>query len=227
MNAIENMTPVMQEDKEYVPKWQTIGTPTTAEEALIKYEDMIYRLIKQYPNNPVCNAEDMVQEGRCAIVDAFYTYNPDYQAQLGTWTYRRIKDALSNFFKKNSRCLAGGSSLYQKIKDQESCDDEISQRLKESFVTQNLDDLANMIGDDDVKMQGAGQFEGFDWRKYLTEDEITVIEYKFGFYGGKPMRAKDIGEIMGGRSAKSVEYLWHQALPKLQRIPGIEDFFFA
>lgn len=229
MNAVElemNDTLQEQELNEAFPKWQSIGTPTTPEEALEKYEEMVYRLVKAYPNCTVCSTEDMVQEGRCAIVDAFNTYDPTYNAQLGTWTYRRIKDALANFFKKNSRCLSGGATLYQKIKNREVCDNAVAQRLKESFITQDIDELVNVVGDEDVQMESARGFGGFNWREYLTEDEIAVVEYKFGFRGDGPLRPKEIGQRMGGRSAKAIEYIWHQALPKLQCIPGIEDFWF-
>ena len=195
----------------------------TLEEAVDKYEHMVYDLVKYRPVTPVCSYEDMIQEGRMAIVDAYNTYDPSYGAKLGTWVWRRIQNALAEFQKKNLMCLSGGAAVYQKIKNQDNPNDLVAQRLREAFCAKNLDDLTQVVGAEDVEHDS---FAKFDWRSYLNEEEIFVVEHSFGFNGGETLGLREIGVLMGGKSRKAVDYILGKAIVKLRHIPGIEDFWF-
>lgn len=222
------MNGVIDKPDNIIAKDSVIGNPDcdiTVEEALEKYEHMIYELVQNRPQTAVCTYDDLVQEGRMAIVEAYNSYNPQYGTKLGTWTWRRISNALSEFQKKNLMCVSGGASRYQKIKNLEASEtDAIDQRLRESFNTKNLDELSQVIGADDVEKN---EFSDFNWRSYLNDEEIFVVEHHFGFNGESPLSLKDIGILMGGKSRKAVDYILDKAIVKLQCIPHIEDYWYV
>ena len=207
----------------------------TLEEALKKYEPMVHRFVNTAHTNHVCGKEDLIQEGRMAIVIAFQNYDPTKKATLTTWVYHMIKDAILEYQKQHLSILSGGAYLQSILRKaghdasiEEIMEFGVSKKtalaatyIRESFSTVDYDELATMVGDDDVEHNA---LESFNWKDYLTEPEIFAVGNYFGFNGGR-MTMGEIGERMG-RSRKSVSYLINKALVKLRKVDGVEDFAF-
>lgn len=223
MNSVDEVVEIDDNLVDFLENKLSNNQPRTAEEAIEKYKDMVYRLVQNRPTTAVCTYDDLVQEGMLAIVNAFQTYDPKFGAGLQTWTYRRIRDSLAQYQKENLLSLSGGASQYQKMKNsgEETPQDAVTKRLVDSFTTANLDEIANVIGDENVRLESS--FE-LPWRQYLEPDEITVLELLYGFRG-PTYSLPEIGQRMG-RSRKSVDYIKNKALQKLKNMEGIEDFFF-
>lgn len=207
----------------------------TLEEALTKYEPMVHRFVNTAHTNHVCSREDLVQEGRMAIVVAFQNFNPDKGASLTTWTYHMIKDSIIEYQKQHLSVLSGGSYL-QGILRKAGKDATVEQIMeygiskktalaaayvKESFSTADFEELSTVIGDDGLQTG----LDSLDWKKYLTPSEIFAIENFFGFSGDR-MTMAQIGDKIG-KSRKGVSYLLNKAINKLKRIPGIEEYAFV
>ena len=207
----------------------------TLEEALKKYEPMVHRFVNTAHTNHVCSKEDLLQEGRMAIVIAFQNYDPTKKATLTTWVYHMIKDAIIEYQKQHLSILSGGSYLQSILRKagQDASVEEIMEfgvskktalaaaYLKESFSTVDYDELATMVGATGVDNRA---IESLNWRQYLTDTEIFAVGNYFGFNGCR-MTMGEIGEKLG-RSRKSVSYLINRALVKLRKVDGIEDFAF-
>ena len=207
----------------------------TVDEALQKYEPMVHRFVNAARTNHVCSYEDLVQEGRLAIVVAFQNYDPDKGASLTTWTYHMIKDSIAEYQKQHLSILSGGSYLQSILRKagkdatiEEIMEYGISKKtamaatyIKDSFSTADYEELATVIGDDGLKTN----LDSLDWQKYLTKSEVFAVENFFGFNGDR-MTMAQIGDKIG-KSRKGVSYLLNKAINKLKRIPGIEEYAFV
>ena len=205
----------------------------TVDDALEKYEPMVQKSVNGANMNYVCNREDLVQEGRMAVVLAFQSYDPEKGASLTTWTYHRIKDAVAEYQKQNLSVLSGGAYLQNALKKvgPDATIDELVEsgvsrktalavtRFKDSFATADFDELENMIGADGVRSQTV---ESFNWQDYLTEPEIFAVGHYFGF-NGEHMTMREIGKHLG-KSRKAVSYMINKAIVKLRHVPGIEAY---
>ena len=207
----------------------------TVDDALVKYEPMVQKSVNGANTNYVCNREDLVQEGRMAVVLAFQSYNPEKGATLTTWTYHRIKDAVAEYQKRHLSVLSGGAYLQNALKKigHDATVEELvaggvgkktalaASRLKDSFATADIYELENMIGSDGVS---CSQLEAFNWQDYLNKQEIFAISHYFGLNEEK-MSMKEIGQHLG-KSRKSVSYMINKAIVKLRHAPGIEAYAF-
>lgn len=204
----------------------------TLEEALVKYEPIVRKFAGQARQNNVCSYDDLVQEGRMAIVTAYRTHDPE-KSSLTTWTYINVRDAIREYQKQHLPALSGGAHLYslmQKVGENPTVDDIMAlgirkdtavalKNAKESYSTADFDELSGIIGKDDAYDDDT---ESFQWRQHLDEDEIFIVDRYFGFSGEK-LNMGEIGDIMG-RSRKSVGYALSKALVKLRKTARIEDF---
>jgi RNA polymerase sigma factor (sigma-70 family) len=207
----------------------------TIEEALKKYEPMVYRFANTAHTNHVCSKEDLVQEGKMAIVIAFRTYDPTKKASLTTWVYHMIKDSILEYQKQHLSVLSGGAYLQSVLRKagenasiEEIMEFGVSKKtavaatyVKDSFSTVDYEELATVVGD-----SGLERFDTdtLDWKSYLNEEEIFAIGNFYGFFGQK-LTMQEIGERLN-KSRKSVSYMINKAIVKLRRIPGIEDYAF-
>ena len=203
----------------------------TLEEALKKYEPMVHRFVNTAHTNHVCSKDDLVQEGRMAIVVAFRNFDPDKGASLTTWTYHMIKDAILEYQKHHLSVLSGGAYLQSILRKagedatiEEIMEFGVSKKtalaatyIKESFSTVDYDELSGVVGDDGFEKRG---LEDLDWQSHLSKPEIFAISNFYGF-NGKRMTMNEIGQKLG-KSRKSVSYMINKALVKLRHIPGIE-----
>ena len=205
----------------------------TIEQALKKYEPIVHRFVNLAQSNSVCSKEDLIQEGRMAIVVAFRRFDPEKGASLTTWTYHLIKDAIYEYQKHHLSILSGGAYLNSVLKKagEEASIEEImefgvskqtalaSAYIKSSYMTEDIDECTSVIGAEDVETE---TMYSFNWRPYVTDIEAFAISNFFGFNGPR-MTMQEIGEKLG-KSRKAVSYLLNKALVKLRRVPGIEEY---
>lgn len=204
----------------------------TLEEACKKYEPIVHKFAGQARQNTVCSYDDLVQEGRMAIVTAYRTHDPS-KSSLTTWTYIIVRDAIREYQKQHLPALSGGAHLYslmKKVGDNPTVEDITAlgvrkdtaialKNAKESYSSADFDELSGIIGQDDAYDQ---ETESFQWKQHLNDEEIFIVERYFGF-NCPQMNMGEIGEEMG-RSRKSVGYALNKALVKLRKTANIEDF---
>ena len=204
----------------------------TVEEALKKYEPMVNRFVNSAHTNHVCSKEDLVQEGRMAIVIAFNYFDTEKGASLTTWTYHMIKDAIIEYQKHHLSVLSGGAYLQSILRKagQDATVEEImefgvskktalaSTYIKNSYTTVDYDELESLI--ESKPFEEVSHFT--EWKDCLSKEEVFAIANYYGFEGSK-MTLHEIGEHLG-KSRKSVRYMINKALNKLKKMPGIEAY---
>ena len=205
----------------------------TIEQALKKYEPMVNRFVKMANTNNVCSKEDLVQEGRMAIVVAFNYFDPEKGASLTTWTYHMIKDAIIEYQKHNLSVFGRSGAYLRNILrkvGQDATVEEImefgiskktalaSTYMKNSFTTVDYDGLESLI--EGKPFEVSATF--LDWEKYLTKEEAFAVGNYYGF-GEQKMTMHEIGQELG-KSRKAVSYMINKALVKLRKVPGIEEY---
>lgn len=207
----------------------------TVEEMVAKYTPMVHKAVHSAQKNCVCNAEDMVQEGFLAIVEAFNTYTPGKGTAFITWVYTRINGAILDYQKRHLSALASTGYLYTSLKKlgPDATPEQLiemghskesayaAMRIKNSFLMVDVDALEEVLFDDD-NIYDMIDLKAFDWKKYLTEKEVDVIELFYGLSGQEPMSMSAIARKFG-RSTKTLTETKERALRKLRNVPGIED----
>lgn len=209
----------------------------TIEEILVKFEPMVHKIVNSAKTNAVCNTEDMVQEGRIAIIKAFHDYDVDRKNAFSTVAHRYITTAIVDYQKKHLSVLSGGSYLQEMIKKagpDATKEDLLAMGLrqntvhaasyiKDSFTTVEYDALYNtpVIEDDFIDRLA---LEFFNWRQYLDEREIFVVENHFGF-NGEALPSTVIGRSLGVHR-KTVINILNRALNKIRHAPDISDYAF-
>ena len=210
----------------------------TMEETLIKYEPMIHKLIKKATTNTVCSKEDLVQEGFTAIIKAFNCYDPSKGASFSTWVHHYISGALLDYQKNNLSTLSGGSYLQQILKKAGPA--ATMEELKVFHLNKSTLQAATYINANyspadislykdkliDETYQIPFEVEFFDWRQYLKEDEIFIIEKIFGFNEkNECMMKKDLCKILGISKATLNKRL-QKIIQKLKETPGITAYIY-
>ena len=205
----------------------------TVEQALKKYEPMVNRFVNSVHTNHVCSKEDLIQEGRMAIVVAFNYFDEEKGASLTTWTYHMIKDAIIEYQKHHLSVLSGGAYLQNVLRKagQDASVEEIMEfgvskktalasiYMKNSFSTVDYDELESLI--EGKPFEEVSTF--LDWEKYLTKEEAFAIGSYFGFGDQKRLTKTEIGNVLG-KSRKAASDIINKALVKLRKIPGIEEY---
>lgn len=203
------------------------------EKALEQYEPMIHSFLKGAKCNAVCTYEDLVQEGRAAIVVAYRNYDSEKGASFTTWVYHMVKDAIIEYQKHHLSILSGGQYLHNIIRkagEDASTEDIMSLGvskktaqqatvLRQSYATAPLDELSNYIGADD----GGLNVDTLNWRSALTPIEARIIGDLYGF-NGDVRSPKEVAKDLK-ISPKSVIYHREKALAKLRHLPGIEAYY--
>lgn len=210
----------------------------TLEDALVQFEPMVHRLVNSAKTNYVCNYEDMVQEGRVAIIEAFNNYDSDKGASLTTWVYRYISGAILDYQKANLSILSGGHYLQDALRKtgpNATVEDLLalgytkstaiaSTYINESYTGADYDQIKDFI-EDPHRMEDNLALGFFDWRKYLTEKEATVLSYIYGFDGCEPLPQTEIARKMG-LNRKTIKSTIDRAINKLRHCPEIGDYAF-
>ena len=210
----------------------------TVEDALQQYEPMIHKVVNAAKTNYVCNYEDMVQEGRLAVIEAFNNYDANKGAALSTWMYRYISGAILDYQKTNLSILAGGHYLQDAMKKagpDATVEDLLalgytrstalaSTYINENYTGADFEQIKDFI-EDPHRMEDNIELCFFDWRKYLTEKEATVLSHLYGFDGGEPLTKIEIGKKMG-LNRHTVGDIVMRAICKLRHCPEIVDYAF-
>lgn len=209
----------------------------TLEDALKQFEPMVYRYVRDARTNYVCNFEDLVQEGRMAIVRAFNSYKDNKGASLATWMHRYITGAIWDYQKRNLSCLARSSYVHQvmnkvgenatreelKAMKLEDSTIQAMQYIKQSYSTADFFALEERA---DEKFSLDEYLPFVEWKSYLTDEEVDLIERHFGFRNGNCEPMYKLAEEYGV-SRSTMANRFKSALNKLRRIPGIEDYYYV
>ena len=209
----------------------------TIDDAVQKYERMVYKVVNSANTNAVCNAEDLIQEGYMAIVEAFNTYDPEKGTAFSTWVYRYITGAILDYQKIHLNTLAGGAylqSVMRKAGPDATPEDLIalgcrketayaSTYINENFAAADYEALEELICDGD-SMFDKMALKLFDWRKHLTEEEVFVLESYYGF-NGESIPQTEIAKVLG-KHRRTVGDIIQRALMKLRRNPDVVDYAF-
>lgn len=94
-----------------------------ADELITQFSGMIWKIAKKWAGNSRVPLEDLIQEGRIAVLKAVQAYKEDRGTALPTYMYTCISNAIKDCYQK-SRYTLHASTYYQKsdlesIKEQE------------------------------------------------------------------------------------------------------------
>ena len=206
---------------------------------LDQYENLIHKFvgeaIRKSATNAVCDPEDLYQEARMAIIQAYDSYDDEKGASFNTHIYNRVKYAILEYQKHNLGFLSGGEYLYQAMKKagpDATIEDlmELGLSKETALVSTYFKLKPCQYGEcfNRADRKAREQLEEiekhmFDYKKYLTEKEIFAIEHRFGLGYCDVLTMEEIGKHLG-KSRKAVSYLINQAIVKLRHADGIEEF---
>lgn len=207
----------------------------TVEEALVKYERMVHKAVHSAKANTVCSYEDMVQEGFMAIVEAFDKFDERKGVAFSTYVHTYINGRILDYQKKHLSFLSGGHYLQAMLKkagpDATEADLRAMKLSEESiraakyidqnYITTDLEELEFVAAENGDPSENLA-IGFFDWKKYLTEKQAFVVEKYFGF-GCVPITKSEIARLTNV-SFKTVDATLKDALKKLKKVPGIEDY---
>lgn len=206
----------------------------TVEDAITKYERMVYKMVHAAKMNVVCSFEDLVQEGNLAIVNAFEKFDENKGVSFTTWVYTYIRGAILDYQK---RCLSilSGTGYFQSVLHKEGQDvtpeklielgysPELAKAvgyMANTYSSVHYDGLIDLVADEDYFDKV--EIKQLPWRKYLTKREIEVIELAYGF-NGEPLTAAEISKKLGITSAYVTE-VKRIAYKKLRKAYELKDF---
>lgn len=175
-------------------KEKQMNQPPTIEDALRQYEGMVKHFVDSAAKNYVCGEEDLMQEGRMAIINAYNTYNPQKGAAFSTWVYKKVRGSILDYQKKNLYSISGGTYLRQAIRDlgDDVSVDKLMQlgiSRKTAVLYESVSQMVYLQVEDLYDLEDTSfNFEHYEmlwdiknWRKYLTEKQIAAFELHFGF----------------------------------------------
>lgn len=207
----------------------------TETEALAQYEPMVHYLVKKCNcgTNAIVAHDDLVQEGRIAILIALKNYDDSKGTSLTTWIYNNIQYAIYSYQKKNASAFTGGNYLYDAMNKAGDdidglIDFGISKKtaLSALYLKNQCAELQSCVAEDEDAVEDFKSVDTFPWRKFLTNDEVSVVSSYFGFDNQDRMTFDEIGRVMG-KSRKVISHMLNMALVKLRHIPGVETYYFA
>ena len=208
-------------------------------EIINQYEGVIHKFVNlakaQGAINAVCNEEDLLQEGKLALIKAYLTYDEN-KSSFSTHVYHCVRDAICEYKKKNLGHLANAGYIIQAHNNAKTWDVEelMKQGLSKKTALAasvygmkpiNYGEAFNMVDRKATAQLRAieNHYSRFDYAKYLTEREATIIEHYYGLNGTERLTMEEIGYIFG-MSRKAVSYAINRALVKLRHADGIEEY---
>ena len=200
-------------------------------------------------NHPICEREDLIQEGKLAVIKAYDSYQDDKNASLGTWIHNQIEWAVMEYMKANFTGIHGGQyahNIARKLKNQgievntdTLVEAGLSRRtavaylntcLKPSSAGGASSGLRRKDDDELMKQPEKSYFQKefedcfrLEYEKYLDPKESKVLASYYGLCGATPKTMKEIGKDIG-KSGKAVSYMIEKSLVKLRHQPGIEAY---
>ena len=176
-----------------------------AKMALIEHNmRLVAHVAKKYQYTDY-ETEDLLSVGTIGLIKAVNTFNVDRGSRLATYAAKCVENEilmLLRAHKKYSREV----SLYEPIgvdKDGETVS------LVEVVEAENRNTLDELILDQDVKEL----YEVF--RKCLRPNEQTVVQMRYGLFGGKEYTQREIAQVMG-ISRSYVSRIEKKAVEKLR-----------
>ena len=158
-----------------------------AKMALIEHNmRLVAHVAKKYQYTDY-ETEDLLSVGTIGLIKAVNTFNVDRGSRLATYAAKCVENEilmLLRAHKKYSREV----SLYEPIgvdKDGETVS------LVDVVEAENRNTLDELILDQDVKEL----YEVF--RKCLRPNEQTVVQMRYGLFGGKEYTQREIAQVMG------------------------------
>lgn len=229
-------------------------------EALIEqYKPMLYQVANNMLNrwgatgdntNPVCEREDLLQEGCVAIIKAYDSYDDNKKASLTTWVHTQIEWSMMEYMKKNFSQLGSVNHLHaamQKVKkmgyeptienlvefggvSKKTAMASTYAFLRPSSAGGASSGLRRKDEDELMKQPEKSYFQKefedcfrLEYEKYLDPKEGKVLASYYGLSGSAPKTMKEIGKDVG-KSRKAVSYMIERSLVKLRHQPGIEAY---
>ena len=176
-----------------------------AKMALIEHNmRLVAHVAKKYQYTDY-ETEDLLSVGTIGLIKAVNTFNVDRGSRLATYAAKCVENEilmLLRAHKKYSREV----SLYEPIgvdKDGETVS------LVDVVEAENRNTLDELILDQDVKEL----YEVF--RKCLRPNEQTVVQMRYGLFGGKEYTQREIAQVMG-ISRSYVSRIEKKAVEKLR-----------
>lgn len=176
-----------------------------AKMALIEHNmRLVAHVAKKYQYTDY-ETEDLLSVGTIGLIKAVNTFNVDRGSRLATYAAKCVENEilmLLRAYKKYSREV----SLYEPIgvdKDGETVS------LVDVVEAENRNTLDELILDQDVKEL----YEVF--RKCLRPNEQTVVQMRYGLFGGKEYTQREIAQVMG-ISRSYVSRIEKKAVEKLR-----------
>ena len=181
--------------------------------------------------------EDMYQEGLMYAYMALKRYDRRLGVKESAFVGRVVRDGIMEYVKRNAQLLSGathGYNLRRKAGPDASVEDLMALgasrktavgALMLNKIPSGYGAAFNMIDHGYQKKIRDFEISQFDWRQYLTADEIFIIEHIYGMNDKDVMTFENIGAHIN-KSRKAVSYAHECALRKLRHVNGIEDMLF-
>ena len=221
---------------------QTVDGQILSDEKMEKYEAYITKAISENKGASCVyyDLEDLRQEGRKAVVEAYLKYDPDENAHINTWVTDCIQNAIKEFHKQNDRILSGGAYLQNQIKkvNPTSFDEDIVDRLVENGMRRSTalastyynltpveyGDWLGLVDPESKSMFTRSEGLVANLHNYLTPNEIEIVNQYFDLDGQGHATMRAIGSQCG-KSRKAVSYAINKILVKLRHVTGIEHYW--
>lgn len=197
----------------------------------------IHKLTNEFflkANHHYVEFEDCLQVAFEAAWKAVGTFDPAYGAKMSTHLHFQVRCALLEYLKHNMSIFAGHPSAevrlaWAECRDNLSVDNLRAKGLSYQqamwainyYTNQNvgIEEAFNVY--DDYSFWAMDEVEDkaypFDFAQYLTQKEADAIRLEFGFAEEDEIETQF-------PSRKSVEYARNNAIIKLQKVPGIEQY---
>ena len=177
-----------------------------AKMALIEHNmRLVAHVAKKYQYTDY-ETEDLLSVGTIGLIKAVNTFNADRGSRLATYAAKCVENEILMLLKKNKK-YSREVSLYEPIgvdKDGETVS------LVDVVEAENRNTLDELILDQDVKEL----YQAF--KQCLRPNEQTVVQMRYGLFGGKEYTQREIAQAMG-ISRSYVSRIEKKAVEKLRR----------
>lgn len=192
-----------EEEQMYLGRYQ--AGDTEAKNILIEHNlRLVAHIAKKYSNES--NADDLISIGIIGLIKGINTFNPEKNPRLATYIARCIENEVLMVLRAN-RKLNSEISLDECI----GTDKEGNSMTFSDILAADLPDVADEIS---TKMDIQKLYQAME--KRLGENEINILNWRYGLHNTEKKTQKEIADILG-ISRSYVSRIEKRALNKLRQ----------
>lgn len=163
---------------------------------------LVAHILKKYYSS-ASDQDDLISIGTIGLIKAISTFEVSKGARLATYAGRCIQNEILMYFRSQrksagdislSDMLEGGTDGGLSVMDTLASDDDL---FEQAHIRTETGKLMGLLG------------------QVLTEREKSVIVYRYGLYGHKPLPQREVADLLG-ISRSYVSRIEKKALSKLK-----------